>query len=124
MIMERLGCPLPKFLSMVIQLHKDKRGQVRLNSNLSELFPIVNGMKQGRVLVLTLFNIFFSMMPKQVIEDIDDNGAVYIRYCLDGSLFNPRRLHAHTKTLEQLFVTSSSLTTLPSSSTPKEPCSA
>ena len=101
MIMERLGCP-PKFLNMVIQLHEDQRGQVRLNSDLSEPFPIVNGVKQGCVLAPTLFSIFFSMMLKQATEDLDDDDAVYIRYRLDGSLFNLRRLQAHTKTLEQL----------------------
>ena len=42
-------------------------------------------------------------MLKQVIEDFDDDGAVYIRYRFDGSLFNLKILHAHTKTLEQLF---------------------
>lgn len=30
-ILERLGCP-PKFLSMVIQLHENQCGQVRLNT--------------------------------------------------------------------------------------------
>ena len=43
------------------------------------------------------------MMLKQVKENLDDDGAVYIRYHLNGSLFNLRRLHAHTKILEQLF---------------------
>ena len=43
------------------------------------------------------------MILKQVREDLDDDGPVYIRYRLDGSLFNLRRLHAHTKTLEQPF---------------------
>ena len=42
-------------------------------------------------------------MLKQGIEDLDDDGAVYIRYRLDGSLFKLRRLHAHKNTLEQLF---------------------
>ncbi|XP_037801318.1 uncharacterized protein LOC119596220 [Penaeus monodon] len=41
MTMELFGCS-PKFLSMVIQLHDDQRVQVRLNSDLSEPFPIVN----------------------------------------------------------------------------------
>ena len=93
----------PKFLSVVIQLHKDQRGQVRLNSDLSGSFPIVNGENQGGILAPTLFSIFFSMMLKQVIEDLNDDGAEYIRYHLDGSLFNFMRLHAYTKTLEQLF---------------------
>ena len=42
-------------------------------------------------------------MLKQAIEDLDDDSAVYIHYCLKSSLFNLRRQHAHTKTLEPLF---------------------
>ena len=100
-IMERLGCP-QKFLNVVIQLHEDQRGQVRLNSDLSEPFPITNGVKQGCVLAPTLFTIFFSIFFKQATDDLDDEDGVYIRYRLDGSLLNLRRLQAHTKTLEQL----------------------
>ena len=33
LILERLGCP-PKFLQMVIELHENQRGQVRLNGDL------------------------------------------------------------------------------------------
>ena len=61
LILERLGCP-PKFLQMVIQLHENQRGQIRLNGDLSEPFPISNGVKQDCVLAPTLFSIFFSMM--------------------------------------------------------------
>ncbi|KAL0167122.1 hypothetical protein M9458_038966, partial [Cirrhinus mrigala] len=100
-ILERLGCP-PKFLNMIIQFHEDQKGQVRLNTDLSVPFPILNGVKQGCVLAPTLFTIFFSMMLKQALQDFDDDDAVYIRYRLDGSLFNLRRLQAHTKTLDQL----------------------
>ncbi|KAL0159397.1 hypothetical protein M9458_043122, partial [Cirrhinus mrigala] len=73
-----------------------------LNTDLSVPFPILNGIKQGCVLAPTLFTIFFSMMLKQALQDFDDDDAVYIRYRLDGSLFNLRRLQAHTKTLDQL----------------------
>ena len=100
-IMERLGCP-PRFLNMVIQLHDDQRGQVRLNCDLSEPFAISNGVKQGCVLAPTLFSIFFSMMLRQATEDLNDDDGIYIRYRLDGNLFNLRRLQAHTKTQEQL----------------------
>nr|XP_054768285.1 uncharacterized protein LOC129275831 [Lytechinus pictus] len=102
LILERLGCP-PRFLSMIIQLHENQRGQVRLNSHHSESFPITNGVKQGCVLAPTLFSIFFSVMLKQAMEGLDEDEAVYIRYRLDGSLFNLRRLQAHTKTCEQIF---------------------
>lgn len=63
LILERLGCPT-KFLQMVIQLHENQRGQIRLNGNLSDPFPILNGVKQGCVLAPTLFGIFFSMTLK------------------------------------------------------------
>ena len=99
--MERLGCP-PRFLNMVIQLHDDQRGQVRLNGDLSDPFAISNGVKQGCVLAPTLFSIFFSMMLRQATEDLNDDDSIYIRYRLDGNLFNLRRLQAHTKTQEQL----------------------
>ena len=100
-IMERLGCP-PRFLNMVIQLHDDQRGQVRLNGDLSEPFAISNGVKQGCVLAPSLFSIFFSMMLRQATEDLNDDDSIYIRYRLDGNIFNLRRLQAHTKTQEQL----------------------
>lgn len=61
--LERLGCP-PKFLAMVIQLHEDQRGQVRYATDLSEPFPIENGVEQGSTLASTLFSIFFSMVLK------------------------------------------------------------
>ncbi|KAL0156964.1 hypothetical protein M9458_048210 [Cirrhinus mrigala] len=86
-ILERLGCP-PKFLNMI--MHEDQKGQVRLNTDLSVPFPILNGVKQGCVLAPTLFTIFFSMMLKQALQDFDDDDAVYIRY------------RPHTKTLDQL----------------------
>ena len=85
---------------MVIQLHEHQQGQVRHGNDLSEPFPIVSGVKQD-VLAPSLFSIFSSMMLQQAMKDADDEDGVYIRYHTDGSLFNLRRLQAHTKTLEQ-----------------------
>ena len=64
LIRESSGC-LPKFLQMVIQLHENHRGQIRLNGDLSEPFPVSNGVKQGCVLAPTLFSLFVSMMLKR-----------------------------------------------------------
>ena len=100
-ILIRLGCP-PKFMKMIMQLHEEQKGRIRLNNDLSEPFPIKNGVKQGCVLAPTLFSIFFSMMLKQATDDLSDDDLVYIRFRTDGSLFNLRRLQANTKTLEQL----------------------
>ncbi|XP_076052873.1 uncharacterized protein LOC143032285 [Oratosquilla oratoria] len=41
-------------------------------------------------------------MLKQATEDLDDEDGVYVRYRLDGSLFNLRCLQAHTNTQERL----------------------
>ncbi len=99
-ILEKLGCQ-PKFLAMIIQLHEGQLG-VRHSSNLSQPFPIVNGVKQGCVLAPTLFTILFSMMVQQTTEDLDNADCIYIRFHLDGSVFNLRRLQAHTKNMELL----------------------
>ena len=87
LILERLRCP-PKFLQMVIQLHENQCGQDRLKGDLSEPFLISSGVKQGHVLAQTLFSISFTVILKQATEDLDDDEGVYVRYCLDDSLFN------------------------------------
>lgn len=63
---------------MVIQLHEDQLGQIRVNNDLSELFPIFNGVKQGCVLAPTLFSTFFSMMLRQATRDLDGEKGVCV----------------------------------------------
>ena len=98
----------PKFLSMVIQLHKDQPDQVRLNGDLSGFFLIVNSVKQDCVLAPTLFSIFLSIMLKQVIEDLlmtvqYTSAIVLMVVCLtSGDCM-------HTKTLDILFVDDAAL---------------
>ena len=60
---------------------------------------ITNGVKQGNVLTPVLFNLFFACMLSQAVKDSEE--GVYIRYCLDGSLFDLRRLNV--KTFKNLF---------------------
>ena len=91
------------FLSMVIQLHKDQRGQVRLNSDLSWSFPIVNDMKQGCVLASMLL--------------LYTSATILTAVCLTLGDCKPTQKH-----LSSCSVTSSSLMTLLLSPTPKEPC--
>ena len=54
-ILERLGCP-GKFLNMVIQLHEDQHGKIRLKGDLSEPFPIFKNLSRSwntRIVVTT-----------------------------------------------------------------------
>ena len=68
----------------------DRTGQVLLDGEASEPFSISNGVKQGYMLALVLFNLFFTCV---LLEQ-----GVYLRYRLDGSLFDLRRLTTKTKT--------------------------
>ena len=57
-------------------------------------------MKQGCVLAPVLFNVCFSCMLSHATCGL--NKGVYIRYRLDGSLFDLHRLTAKTKSKEML----------------------
>ena len=119
--MECLSSPL-NFLGMV--MHKDQRGQVRLKSDLSGSFSIVNGMKQGCVLSPTLFSLFFSIMLKQATYTLTMTvlytfASVLTAVCLTSGDCMPTQKH-----LISCSMNSSSLTTLPSLPTLKEHCNA
>ena len=88
-VLECIRCP-PKFMS----------GQVLSNGNMTDAFMVSNGMKQGCVLAPVLFNVFFTRMLSHAVQDLEK--GVYIRYCLDGSLFNLCQLTAKTKNLQTL----------------------
>ena len=63
LIPKRLGCP-SSLLQMVILLHPNQRDQIRLNGYLSEPFSITDGVKQGCVILPTLFSILFKHDPQ------------------------------------------------------------
>ena len=77
-------------------------GEVLSDEEPSERFNISNGVKQGCVLSPVLFNLYFTQVLLHAIRDLDC--GIYIRYRLDGSLFDLRRLTAKTKTLKRLLL--------------------
>ena len=85
---------------MIRLFHDGMTGQVLSSGNVTEAFAISNGVKQGCVLAPVLFNVFFTCMLSHAVRDLEK--GVYIRYRLDGSLFNLRRLSAKTKSLQNL----------------------
>lgn len=93
-ILPLLGCP-PKLLSFIKSFHDGSQGTVQYDGNRSEAFNINSGVKQGRVLASTLFNIFFSVLLNHAFKSSEE--GILIRSCSDGKLFNPARLRAKTK---------------------------
>lgn len=92
-ILMKLGCPL-KILTIIQQLHDGQQGQVKLSSDLSDSFPVRNGVKQGCVLASMLFAIFFSIRSQAAKVDLTD--GIYIRFRTDASVFYLRCLSAQT----------------------------
>uniref|UniRef100_A0A5F8G576 RNA-directed DNA polymerase n=1 Tax=Monodelphis domestica TaxID=13616 RepID=A0A5F8G576_MONDO len=100
-ILSKLGCPA-KFIKLIQLFHVDMIGEVLSGGETSDCFNISNGMKQGCVLAPVLFNLFFTQVLQHPVMDLDL--GVYIKYRLDGSLFDLRRLTAKTKTTERLIL--------------------
>ena len=63
---------------------------------------LISQTKQGCVLAPVLFNLYFTKVLLHAIRDLDC--GIYIRYRLDGSLFDLRRLTAKTKMLKRLLL--------------------
>ena len=93
-ILTKIGCP-PKLKSLIESFHKNMRGTVQHDGNVSKPFRILNGVKQGCVLAPTLFGIFFSLLLKQAFGTAEE--GIYLHTRTDGKLFNPSRLKAKTK---------------------------
>ena len=91
-IMAKFGCPT-KFIAMVRQFNDGMLARVQNDGEISDPFPVTNGVKQGCVLATTLFRMMFSAMLTDAFQD-GDNG---IRYHFDGKLFILRRLLAKSK---------------------------
>ncbi|XP_071504641.1 uncharacterized protein [Diadema antillarum] len=84
-ILRKLGCPA-KFTTLIRLFHENMTGQVLSNGEPSEKFAISNGVKQGCVLAPVLFNLFFAQVLLHAVRDIEL--GIYIKYRLDGSLFD------------------------------------
>ncbi|KAI8493291.1 hypothetical protein Bbelb_292950 [Branchiostoma belcheri] len=53
-LLEKIGCP-PELLNIIRSFHNNMQSTVSFDGSTSELFPILSGVKQGCVLVPTLF---------------------------------------------------------------------
>ncbi|BHF72531.1 hypothetical protein SprV_0401559800 [Sparganum proliferum] len=104
-IMQKFGF-LERFTQMVPQLHDGMLARVTDNGVASEAFAVTNGVRQGCVLVLTLFSLMFSAILMDAYRD--ERPRTRIAYRTDGQLLNHRRIHfqsrvSTTTLLELLF---------------------
>lgn len=94
--LSKLGVP-PKFISILQQLHDGMQARVITGELQSEFFKMNVGVKLGCVLSLELFNLLLSAITYLFHRDLGHKDGVHLKYRFDGSLFNIRRLQAHTK---------------------------
>ena len=92
--MAKNRCPL-KFIAIVQQLLDGILARVQDNGEISQSFPVSNGLRQGCELAPTLFSIMFSAMLMDAF--IDTGVCIGISRRTNGCVFNLRRLHAKTK---------------------------
>ncbi|BHF65014.1 hypothetical protein SprV_0200802300 [Sparganum proliferum] len=93
-IMQKFSCP-ERFIEMVRQLHDGTIARITDNGAVSEAFAVTNGVKQGCVLVPTLFSLMFSAMLMDAYRD--ERPVIYIAYRTDGHLLNQRRMHFQSR---------------------------
>ncbi|XP_076049332.1 uncharacterized protein LOC143030010 [Oratosquilla oratoria] len=93
-VLKRIECP-PKLLSVIKSSHKDIKGVVQFEISSSTPFEIKCGVKQGCVLLPSLFGIYFTVMLKHAFGGPKEGIYLYTR--LDGKLYNLDRLRAKTK---------------------------
>ena len=98
-ILSELGCP-SKFVRAVRSFHDGMLARVVVNGDVSEPFPVTNGVKQGCVLAPTLFSLLFAEMLSDALTQT--SAVIRIRYRTDGRFFDLRRLKAKTKVREAL----------------------
>ena len=65
------------------------------NSDISDVLPVSNGLKQGCILAPTLFNMMLSATLIDAFEG--KQGGLKLNYRTDGGLFNISRMKDMTK---------------------------
>ena len=98
-ILSKLACP-PKFISMGRSLHDGMIARVIDNGDVSDLFPVTSGVKQGCALAPALFSLLFAEMLSAGLAKT--SAGTMIRYRTDGRFFDLRRLKANTRVQEAL----------------------
>ena len=93
-ILRKKGCP-DKFVKVLQSLHDGMKARINFGGDLSDPFPVDNGVKQGDLDAPVLFAIYFAAMLEVAFKD--NTSGIYIRYRTTGKVFDLSRLRAKTK---------------------------
>jgi len=99
MVLRKLGYP-DQFTNLIAALHTGMNGSVNLKGDLSALFEITNGAKQGCVLAPTLFSIYLTMVMNHAFDGYDKGVWIQSRPGVD--LFNVNQFKYFTRTRKVL----------------------
>ena len=80
---------------MLQSLHDGMKARINFGGDLSDPFPVDNGVKQGDLDAPVLFAIYFAAMLEVAFKD--NTSGIYIRYRTTGKVFDLSRLRAKTK---------------------------
>ena len=79
--LEKLGIP-KCIINIIRSYHDGMTARVRVNGELTEKFPVENGLRQGCTLAPTLFNLYACLLVEQWSERVEGEDGVrtYLRY--------------------------------------------
>ena len=89
---------LPLIIAMLQLFNTGMCAQVVMAGSQLSSFSVDVGVRQGCVLAPIIINLLLVAITLVSHRDLQSSDCVGIEYRLDGGLFNPRRLHAKTKT--------------------------
>lgn len=94
-LLQRYGCPV-KFTNFIEAMHKNMQAKVSLNGKLSDLFPVLNRVKQVCVLAPTLFYLFLTATLMHAFHDCKK--GVLIQSRPNSNIFNVNQFKPTRKT--------------------------
>ena len=81
-VLTKFGCPA-KFVNIIKSLHSGMKASVAHGTNHSNKFAVTNGVKQGCVLVPTLFSLYLSAMLEVAFDDSLDGVSIQTQHNAD-----------------------------------------
>ena len=98
-VLTKFRCP-DKFVNIIKSVHSGMQASVAHGNNHSNVFAVMNGVKQGCVLVPTLFSLYLSAILEVAFDDSFDGVSIQTRHNAD--LFNVSHTKARTKTSQNI----------------------